>query len=70
MIDCKDQDIEANAFAMELLMPEDFIRRDLEKSGGIDLEDDAAIARMAKRYRVTPAAMIVRLSSLNGGADV
>lgn len=66
MTDTRDQDIEANAFAMELLMPEPWLRADLAMTGGVDIEDDKAIARLAKKYRVSPTVMAVRIGQLAG----
>jgi Zn-dependent peptidase ImmA (M78 family) len=57
------QEIEANAFASELLMPEHLIKAALEGKA-IDLEDDDAIAALAKRFRVSDAAMRLRLDTL------
>ncbi len=57
-------DQEANAFAMELLMPADWLRADIEKMGGIDLTDDAALAKLAKKYRVSPQVMAIRIGEL------
>jgi Zn-dependent peptidase ImmA (M78 family) len=54
-------DAEANAFAMELLMPEKWIRRD---AAGIDICDDAAIAKLAKRYQVPASAMAIRIGQV------
>lgn len=56
-------EIEANTFAAELLMPPDIIASAL---GGraVDLEDDDAVVALARRFRVSPAAMRYRLSSL------
>ena len=56
-------EIEANAFASELLMPEDLLKVELE-GRSIDLEDDQAISALAKRFKVSEAAMRVRLTSL------
>lgn len=57
-------EIEANAFAAELLMPTHFLISAL-KSQPVDLEDDDdAIATLAKRFRVSDAAMRYRLNSL------
>lgn len=60
-------EIEANAFAAELLMPTKLLASAL---GGrsVDLEDDQAITALAKRFRVSNAAMRYRLNSL-GEAD-
>jgi|GEM_PF-6840777 len=54
-------EIEANAFAMELLMPFDWIIRD---AVGIDLTDEAAVAKLAKKYRVPAVTMAVRIGGL------
>ncbi|MGK2858147.1 MAG: ImmA/IrrE family metallo-endopeptidase [Thermoanaerobaculia bacterium] len=54
------REIEANQFAAELLMPEQFIRRDLPELDHQDL--DRAITRMAERYGVSVQAMTIRIS--------
>lgn len=56
-------EIEANTFAAELLMPTEFLIRAL-KGRSVDLEDDKAVATLAKRFRVSDAAMRYRLSAL------
>jgi Zn-dependent peptidase ImmA (M78 family) len=56
-------EIEANAFASELLIPEDLLKAALE-GRSIDLEDDEAISTLAKRFKVSEAAMRFRLSTL------
>lgn len=55
---------EANAFAMELLMPEHFLRADLRKIGGVDIEDEEKVKKLARKYKVSVAAMIFRLGNL------
>lgn len=55
-------EIEANAFAAELLMPEAFLVQELD-GRSVDLEDDDAVASLAKRFRVSEAAMRLRLNS-------
>ena len=57
-------DSEANAFAMELLMPENWLRRDVAKMGGIDIEDDKKVKKLAERYKVSVQAMTVRLGQI------
>ena len=57
-------DEEANAFAMELLMPEAWLRRDVAKMGGIDIEDDKKVKKLAERYRVSVQAMTLRLGQI------
>lgn len=59
-------DMEANHFAMCLLMPEKFLRADIEKMGGIDICDDVAVEKLAKRYQVPVATMALRLGQLMG----
>lgn len=57
-------EIEANAFAMELLMPEDWLRDDMAKLGGVDIEDDKVISELAKRYGVSRQIMTRRIVEL------
>jgi Zn-dependent peptidase ImmA (M78 family) len=56
-------EIEANTFAAELLMPTDLLAAVLH-GRSVDLEDDEAIASLAKRFRVSEAAIRYRLNSL------
>ncbi|MER8600521.1 ImmA/IrrE family metallo-endopeptidase [Mesorhizobium sp. M0601] len=56
-------EIEANTFAAELLMPRDLLLAMLD-GRSVDLEDDDAVAALAKRFRVSEAAMRFRLGSL------
>ena len=56
-------EIEANAFAAELLMPTEFLKSALA-GRSVDLEDDKAVGALARRFRVSDAAMRYRLSSL------
>lgn len=58
-------EIEANAFAASLLMPEEFIRNDVRRMQ-IDFEDASQVEALAKRYRVSPQAMTFRLLNLLG----
>jgi Zn-dependent peptidase ImmA (M78 family) len=62
-------EIEANRFAAELLMPEEEVRKDIAKLGSIDLmsenpETRKHIDKLAERYQVSPRAMSVRLATL------
>jgi Zn-dependent peptidase ImmA (M78 family) len=59
-----EQEREANIFAMCLLMPEDFIRRDMDGVKEIDLIEDKRIKALAKRYGVTEQMMVMRLCEL------
>jgi Zn-dependent peptidase ImmA (M78 family) len=57
---------EANAFAAELLMPESFLRTDLENVGALD---DSAISHLASRYGVSSQALTFRLANLGYRID-
>jgi Zn-dependent peptidase ImmA (M78 family) len=60
----EEQDREANAFAMALLMPEDWLLDDIDELGGIDVESDEKIKRLAKRYHVSEQMMTLRIGQL------
>ena len=60
----RNMEAEANAFAMELLMPADWLRADIESMGGIDIEDDAKLTKLAKKYRVSLQVMAIRIGEL------
>lgn len=53
-----DMDREANMFAAFLLMPNPAFRKAMD---GIDLNDDQAVDRVAKQFRVTIPQLIYRL---------
>ncbi|MGW1419838.1 ImmA/IrrE family metallo-endopeptidase [Bradyrhizobium manausense] len=57
------EEIEANAFAANLLIPAQWIRLDVA-GYTLDLENEARIDALADRYQVSKQAMIVRLTSL------
>lgn len=52
---------EANAFAMELLMPFDWLAADCK---GIDVSDEKAVAKLAAKYRVAPTVMAMRIGEI------
>lgn len=56
-------EIEANAFAAELLMPQDLLLQACD-ADGLDIEDDAGIEKLARKFRVSASAMRFRLASL------
>lgn len=56
-------EVEANQFAAEILMPLPYLKKDLVKMD-VDLEDDAQIAKMAKKYSVSVQAMTYRVANL------
>ena len=57
------EEMEANRFAAELLMPIDFLRADLEHHE-FDLADDRQLRGLAKRYGVSTQALAIRLNGL------
>ena len=60
-----DQDeMEANRFAAEILMPIDFLRNDL-KGQEFDLAEDNELRSLARRYGVSTQALAIRLNSLS-----
>lgn len=59
-----DIEAEANTFSMELLMPTEFLLRDLKQMGGIDLTDDVQVEKLAKKYRVPVSMMAIRIGQL------
>ncbi|MEQ6390321.1 ImmA/IrrE family metallo-endopeptidase [Bacillaceae bacterium S4-13-58] len=56
------EEIEANNFAAELLMPEDFIRKDIEEYK--DEIDEWDVFELAQKYGVSEQAMTIRLVKL------
>lgn len=58
------EEIEANLFAAELLMPANEIKRFLASIGNLDVESDYEISRLAKRFQVSQLAMSNRLTYL------
>ncbi len=59
-----EEEIEANRFAAELLMPRHFLEADIEALGRIFLDDEKTITKLAKQYCVSSQSMAIRLSSL------
>ena len=57
------EEIEANAFAANLLMPAIWLRQEL-RSGLVDIENSEEITALADRYQVSLQAMVVRLTSV------
>lgn len=54
-------EVEANRFAAALLIPEEFLRRDLSQ---VSRFDQPTISDLASRYKVSPVAMKFRLVNL------
>lgn len=61
------EEIEANAFAANLLMPAPWLRQEL-RSGLIDIDNSEEIAALADRYQVSLQAMVHRLTSIFSSA--
>lgn len=58
------EEVEANRFAAELLMPREFLRQELSRGTLNDLLDDRGMQQLAKRFQVSVQAMSNRLASL------
>ncbi|PYB70011.1 ImmA/IrrE family metallo-endopeptidase [Rhizobium wuzhouense] len=57
------QEVEANHFAAELLMPKRILLKDLANKQ-IDLEEDEILLNLAKRYGVSQQAMAFRIANI------
>jgi len=55
------EEIEANAFAAELLMPTEFVERETQRLGRID---QRGVENLARRFQVSSRAMEIRLTNL------
>ena len=59
------EEAEANQFAMCLLMPEDFVRREVKKMGGnFDIEDTKSAKQLADKFKVSLPIMMIRLGQI------
>ncbi|KAM3108257.1 ImmA/IrrE family metallo-endopeptidase [Phormidesmis sp. 146-33] len=64
-------EVEANAFAAELLMPAAFLERDLENVSHIDVVDeDPIFNELVEKYGVSKRSMTLRLSHLGYVSDI
>lgn len=60
-----DMEIEANYFAMCLLVPTGLLKEELAKTGGtFDLCDDDALKALAKKFGVSMMVMTIRLKEV------
>lgn len=59
-----EMDAEANYFAMCLLMPEDLLRREVQKLQPLDFSDDRKIKKLADKFKVPQACMLIRLGQI------
>lgn len=57
-------EIEANLFAAELLMPRIMIAQDLHQNDVVDILDDHFFNELAQRYNVSTQALLLRLMNL------
>jgi Zn-dependent peptidase ImmA (M78 family) len=57
------EEIEANAFAASLLMPEEFLKEDLTNFV-LDVDDPHRVQQLARHYGVSAQAMTIRLTNL------
>lgn len=62
------QEIDANRFAAELLMPEDEVLEAVSAQE-LDLNDDQAVRRLAKHFGVSQQALMIRLGTLRVYVD-
>lgn len=59
-----EEEMEANLFAAEILMPRSSIHEDVQKLTSIDILHDERIESMARNYGVSLQALMVRLTGL------
>ena len=59
-----DAEREANLFAASLLMPKEFLDKDLENEHYVDVLDDLLLRRLARKYGVSTQALVNRLKNL------
>jgi Zn-dependent peptidase ImmA (M78 family) len=57
-------EIEANAYAADLLMPRSMLVKEAELRAGFDIEDDKLIQGLAAKYKVSAQAMTFRLTNI------
>jgi Zn-dependent peptidase ImmA (M78 family) len=60
----EEEDNEANLFAMELLMPEGFVRREVTKMRHFDICNDKHMKAMADKFKVSQSVMAIRFGQL------
>lgn len=62
-------EIEANRFAAELLMPTKFLEKDIAELGSIDMENDEHLIPLAAKYEVSLHALSLRLAKFLSSPD-
>ena len=60
----REEEQEANEFAMELLMPRDWILEAFEGYDGSDIFDSERIKKIAKKFGVTTELLVYRMGQL------
>lgn len=65
-----EEDAEANLFALELLMPEQFVRSEIKKMKSFDLCDDEAMKKLARIFQVPQSIMAVRVGQIIGRGTI
>jgi Zn-dependent peptidase ImmA (M78 family) len=63
-MEMNDIETEANVFAMELLMSEEMVRRDVAQYKEIEKDPEVIISMLAERYKVSKMIMTIRLTKL------
>jgi Zn-dependent peptidase ImmA (M78 family) len=58
------KEIQANAFAAELLMPAKFVRAEFNQERGSALSDEDVVEKLANKFMVSSQAMTFRLANL------
>ncbi len=59
------EEIEANAFAAQFLLPSKMLKEDIDNIGAIDAVDESAIRDLAKKYQVSTQALWLRIHQLS-----
>lgn len=57
------EEVQANQFGAAILMPSTLVLKEIKKHG-LDLDDEDALALLARRFRVSTVAMTYRLNTL------
>jgi Zn-dependent peptidase ImmA (M78 family) len=59
-----EAELEANFFAVSLLMPRKLVEKDIQKQGRVDLLDEGFLSKLARQYIVSIQALVGRLREL------
>ncbi len=57
------RELEANAFALELLLPENLLRTSIREEE-VDLSDSVGVDSLAAKFGVTPSLLVLRIARL------